>query len=91
MIKYYKFGFGRVTDYANEEIRIGRMSRDEGIKLVDQYDGACANGYIESFSDYIGINTADFWRQVYASVNRQLFEVHSDGRITRKFKVGLGL
>ena len=40
MIKYYKFGFGRVTDYVNEEIRLGRMSRDYGISLVEQHDDA---------------------------------------------------
>lgn len=91
MIKYYKFGFGRVTDYVNEEIRLGRMSRDEGIELVSRYDDACAPGYIESFSDYIGISVGAFWEQVRASVNRQLFDVHADGRITRKFKVGVGL
>ncbi len=28
MIKYYKFGFGRVTDYVNEEIRLGRLTRE---------------------------------------------------------------
>lgn len=91
MIKYYKFGFGRVTDYANEEIRLGRMSRDEGIQLVEHYDDACAPNYIESFSEYIGISVKDFWEKVHASVNRELFDVHSDGRITRKFKVGVGL
>lgn len=91
MIKYYKFGFGRVTDYVNEEIRLGRMSRDEGIVLAQKYDDACSSSYIESFSDYIGINVEDFWRQVHASVNRQLFDVQADGRITRKFKVGVGL
>lgn len=91
MIKYYKFGFGRVTDYANEEIRLGRMNRDEGIQLVEHYDDACAPNYIESFSEYIGISVQDFWKKVHASVNRELFDVHSDGRITRKFKVGVGL
>lgn len=91
MIKYYKFGFGRVTDYANEEIRLGRMSREQGIRLVEQYDDACAPGYIEAFSDYIGIGVDDFWKQVHASVNRQLFDVDAGGRITRKFKVGEGL
>jgi N-acetyl sugar amidotransferase len=91
MIKYYKFGFGRVTDYANEEIRLGRMSREQGIRLVEQYDDACAPGYIESFSDYIGISVGDFWKQVHASVNRDFFDVHADGQITRKFKVGVGL
>jgi N-acetyl sugar amidotransferase len=91
MIKYYKFGFGRVTDYANEEIRLGRMSRDEGIRLIELYDDACAPSYIESFSEYIGISVEDFWKQVHTSVNRLLFNVHDDGRITRKFKVGVGL
>lgn len=91
MIKYYKFGFGRVTDYANEEIRLGRMSREQGIRLVEQYDDACAPGYIEAFSDYIGISVDAFWKQVHASVNCQLFDIHADGRITRKFKVGAGL
>jgi N-acetyl sugar amidotransferase len=91
MIKYYKFGFGRVTDYANEEIRLGRMSREQSIRLVEQYDDACAPGYIEAFSDYIGISVDAFWKQVHASVNCQLFDIHADGRITRKFKVGAGL
>jgi N-acetyl sugar amidotransferase len=91
MIKYYKYGFGRVTDYANEEIRLGRLSREEGIRLVEQHDDACAPGYIESFSDYIGITVDAFWKKVHASVNRQLFDVSPDGRITRKFKVGVGL
>ena len=29
MIKYYKYGFGRATDYANSMIREGRISREE--------------------------------------------------------------
>ena len=27
MIKYYKFGFGRATDYVNEEIRAKRITQ----------------------------------------------------------------
>ena len=56
MIKYYKFGFGRVTDYVNEEIRLGRMKRNEGIELVEKYDDACNEKYIHSFCEYIQIN-----------------------------------
>ena len=37
----YKFGFGRASDNVNEEIRYGRMSRDQGIELVEKYDGKC--------------------------------------------------
>ena len=27
MIKYYKFGFGKVTDYVNEDIRLGHREK----------------------------------------------------------------
>lgn len=91
MIKYYKFGFGRVTDYVNEEIRLGRMSRDQGIVLVEKYDDACGDGYIEDFCRYIEIPVTQFWEKVRASVNRELFELRTDGTIERRFKVGVGL
>lgn len=91
MIKYYKFGFGRVTDYCNEEIRLGRISRDQGIELVEKYDDSCSDNYIAEFSDYIGISVDQFWGQVHRSINRDLFDVQSDGRVVRKFKVGAGL
>jgi len=91
MIKYYTYGFGRVTDYCNEEIRHGNMSRDRGIELVEKYDDACSDEYIDSFCEYINITPAKFWAQVRAAVNRDLFEVKKDGAIVPKFKVGLGL
>jgi N-acetyl sugar amidotransferase len=91
MIKYYKFGFGRVTDYVNEEIRLGRIARTDAIALVEHYDDACAPGYIASFCDYIGITVDAFWQKVRTSVNRELFDVAADGRITRRFRVGTGL
>jgi hypothetical protein len=91
MIKYYKFGFGRVTDYVNEEIRLGRMTREQAIAVVEKYDDACSDEYIESFCDYIDISVDRFWEQVYASLNRDLFTLASNGTISRKFKVGVGI
>lgn len=91
MIKYYKFGFGRVTDYVNEEIRLGRLSREKAIGLVEAYDDSCAPHYIASFCDYIGISVDAFWAQVRANTNPRLFEVRSDGSIHRRYKVGVGL
>lgn len=91
MIKYLKFGFGRVTDYVNEDIRNKRLSRTEGIALVKEFDGKCSNHYIESFSDYIGVTTEDFWKQVDSSVNYRLFEKIDVGIYKPKFRVGFGL
>lgn len=91
MIKYYKYGFGRVTDYVNEGIRNDDMTREEGIELVEKYDDSCSDNYIESFCDYIDITIEQFWRRVKQNVNLDLFTISSNGKIRKKFKVGKGL
>ncbi len=91
MIKYYKYGFGRVTDYVNEEIRLGTMTREHAIILVKKYDGSCGDAYIKSFCNYIGIGIPDFWEKVHSSINTELFSLDLSGKITRKFEVGEGL
>ena len=91
MIKYFKFGFGRITDYVNEDIRFGRMTRDEAIEIVRKYDGNCSLEYIRSFSEYLGITVEEFWEQVDKSVNTKLFEKKGIGEYIPKFKVGIGL
>lgn len=37
-LKYLKFGYGRATDDASNEIRHGRMTREESVALVKRYD-----------------------------------------------------
>ena len=91
MIKYYKFGFGRTTDYCNEEIRLGRMTRDAAIALVAAHDHACSHYYIARYCDYLGISVDAFWQQVRAATNRTLFDIDVQGRISRRFEVGSGL
>lgn len=91
MIKYLKYGFGRITDYVNEDIRWGRMSRAEAIELVRKYDGSCSPEYIKSFCDYIEITVDEFWQQIDKSVNKSLFEKNSDQKWVPKFQIGVGL
>jgi len=91
LIKYYKFGFGRVTDYINEEIRLGRIGRDDGITLVEKFDDAHDEKYIKDYCDYLGIKVIDFWRKVKEATNKDLFDIDNHDVITRKFKVGVGL
>ena len=88
MIKYLKFGFGRTTDYVNEQIRRGRMSRAEGVELVELYDGCCGERYITSFCKFIDITVDQFWETVDRSVNKNLFAKDGKGKWVRKFKVG---
>ena len=88
MIKYLKFGFGKITDYVNEEIRFNRMSREEGIILIEKYDGRCSDRIIKNFSDYINISTDEFWNHIDKFVDKNLFERKGKGKYLKKFKVG---
>ena len=94
MIKYYKFGFGRVTDYLNGEIRSKKISRTNAINIIKKYDGACSKKYIKSFCKYIEITETQFWNQIYKIYNKDLFSLNnkkSNKKFIAKFKVGYGL
>jgi N-acetyl sugar amidotransferase len=91
LIKYYKFGFGRITDYINEDIRFGRISREDGIKVVEKYDSTWSNEYLQNYCDYLEISVEDFWKKIHESLNTKLFNINKDGSIHPKFQVGRGL
>ena len=91
MIKYYKFGFGRASDYVNEMIRLGTMTREQGITVCENYDGACSDAYIASFCEYIEISVEYFWEKVISVTNKDLFTLTGPADINRRFKVGNGI
>src|SRR3989344_2010694 len=63
--KYIKFGFGSASDHVSNEIRKGRMTREEGIKLVREMDGRePPEEYIKHFCKSIGITKEKFWETV---------------------------
>lgn len=42
-IKYLKYGYSKITDHASREIRWGRLSRDEGLRLIQHYEAVQAS------------------------------------------------
>lgn len=91
VIKYLKYGFGRMTDYMNEEIRLNRITRTEAIAIVEKYDGKCSKGYFRRFAKYLEMNYDSFWDVIDSYVNRDLFERVSIDQYIPKFKVGFGI
>lgn len=89
MIKYLKFGFGFATDEACYDIREGRLSREEAIWNVTEYDGKCGEQYIDAACKYISISKEEFWKTVDKFVNRSLFRKDDFGKWVPKFKVGV--
>lgn len=64
MFHYYttlaKFGIGRATYDAAQEIRNGKITREEGVQLVKRYDQEFPKKYFKQFCEYIGVSEAEF-------------------------------
>ena len=89
-MRYLKFGFGRATDIVNIEIRAGRMTREEGIKIVNKFDGSYDPKVVKQFCEYIEISIDEFWETTEKFVNKKLFRKIETGRYERIFEVGKG-
>jgi len=50
---YIKFGIGRATYDASQEIRNKHLTRDEGVALVKKFDGEFPDRYFNEIMDYI--------------------------------------
>lgn len=59
-----KFGLGRASYDAAQEIRNGKITREEGVALVQQYDQEFPKKYFKEFLDYIDITEAEFWETI---------------------------
>lgn len=60
MLKFIKFGFGQCMDHACYDLRDGLIDRNTAINLVLQYDGKCAEKYIDEFCSYLEISKDEF-------------------------------
>ena len=91
MLKYLKNGFGRASDDVVDDLRNNRITWDEGVKLIEKFDGLCGQKYIKYCCEYLEISEEYFWQIVDKHVNKKLFKRNTSGsgpRWERKFKVG---
>ena len=54
------FGIGRATYDASQEIRNGHITRDEGVALVNRFDGEFPDRYFDEIMQYIGMEPGRF-------------------------------
>jgi N-acetyl sugar amidotransferase len=57
---WIKFGLGRASYDASQEIRNRHLTREEGVALVRQFDGEMPSRYFKEVMDYIGMTTDEF-------------------------------
>ena len=55
-----KFGIGRATYDAAQEIRNNKITREEGIQLVRKFDQEFPNKYFKDFLEYISLSETEF-------------------------------
>lgn len=56
-----KFGLGRASYDAAQEIRNGKITRSEGVELVKRYDMEFPSRYFADFLEYISISEEQFY------------------------------
>jgi N-acetyl sugar amidotransferase len=57
---FVKFGIGRATYDAAQEIRSGDINRDEGVALVKRFDGEFPERFADEIFRYLSINPKEF-------------------------------
>lgn len=82
-LKFVKYGFGRATDHACIDIRNKRLTREEGLKLVKQYDGKYPKYGISEFVKYSGMSQSEVDDIIDSFANPILFAQDDNGKFRR--------
>ncbi|MDO8573462.1 MAG: N-acetyl sugar amidotransferase [Candidatus Daviesbacteria bacterium] len=61
---FIKFGIGRATYDAAQEIRNRHLTREEGQALVKRFDGEFPDKYFNEVMEYLGIKPEDFLKNI---------------------------
>ena len=61
---FIKFGIGRATYDASQEIRNNKITREEGVSLVHKYDHEFPEKYLEDFLEYLDLDEKQLWETI---------------------------
>jgi len=76
---YIKFGMGRATADAAQEVRTKKITRDEAIALVREYDGEFPKQHMRSLIEYMGITKKRFHEVVDSFRHPKLWKKNEGG------------
>ena len=82
-LKYVKYGFGRATDNACLDVRLGYISREEAVRLVNKYDGIPPKKAIKEYLSYTGFTQEEFDKIVDSYTNKRIFKRDENGKFLR--------
>jgi N-acetyl sugar amidotransferase len=79
-----KFGIGRATYDAAQEIRNGKITREEGVALVHKFDQEFPKKFFPEFLEYIGVGEKEFFEIVDKFRSPHLWEKAGDSWALRR-------
>jgi N-acetyl sugar amidotransferase len=82
-----KFGIGRATYDAAQEIRNGKITREEGVALVKRYDTEFPRKYFKEIIDYMGVTEKDFYQIIDRARSAHLWKKMENGQWRLKHQV----
>lgn len=81
--KWLKFGYGRATDNAAILIRLNKLTREEGMKLVKEFEGKIPDRYLDEFLEQWDMSREEFFKIADKFTNKELFKKNPDAAFYR--------
>jgi tRNA(Ile)-lysidine synthase TilS/MesJ len=86
---YIKFGLGRASYDAAQEVRNEKITREEAVSLVKQFDSEFPKKYFAEFLNYIDTSESEFINTVDKNRSPHLWNQDSNGKWSIKHAVWL--
>lgn len=77
-IKYVKYGYSKVTDHASREIRLKRMTREEGIAKVVEYNDRKPTD-LPLFLNWVGMSEQEFFDAIWNRRDESIWQKTTAG------------
>ena len=86
-LKWIKFGYGRCSDHASKDIRMGYFDRSKGVEYVKKYDHVKPKKDLNRWLEYVNISEDEFDRiadkfrdeRVWSVIDNKWHKVDIDG------------
>ena len=86
-IKYLKHGYGKATDHACRDIRLKRMTREEGIEFANKYDGLIPENSLKLFLDWLDMDKDRFYEIIDRHRNPKVWKKTGEGKYAMRSRI----
>jgi len=80
---FIKYGLGRASYDASQEIRNNKIDREEAIALVKRYDAEVPRKYLTEMLEYMNLTEKRFWEIIDSARSPHLWDKNADGWFLR--------